>query len=59
MQGLGDVSDIQLLVPFSPDTYSYQMFGIRTSNRDQVMIKLKSKGIALVVIIHPFSAIIF
>ena len=46
MQGLGDVSDIQLLVPFSPDTYSYQMFGIRTSNRDQVIIKLKSKGIA-------------
>ena len=56
MQGLGDVSDIQLLVPFSPDTYSYQMFGIRTSNRDQVIIKLKSKGIATGCHYTPLSA---
>ena len=34
------------MLPFEPDNYSYQMFGIRADKRDELMIYLKSKGIA-------------
>jgi len=34
------------MLPFEPETYVYQMFGIRSDRRDELMIYLKSKGIA-------------
>jgi perosamine synthetase len=46
MNGLIDVKGIQLLLPFEPENYVYQMFGIRAKKRDELMIYLKSKGIA-------------
>ncbi|MBN2519286.1 MAG: DegT/DnrJ/EryC1/StrS family aminotransferase [Bacteroidales bacterium] len=46
MKGLKDIKGIQPLLPFEPDKYVYQMFGIRAEKRDELMIHLKSKGIA-------------
>lgn len=46
LDGLADLPGIKPLLPFEPEKYCYQMFGIRTDNRDELMIHLKSKGIA-------------
>ena len=46
MDGLKDVEGIQLLLPFEPEKYVYQMFGIRAEKRDELMIYLKNKAIA-------------
>ena len=46
MDGLTDTAGIELLLPFEPENYFYQMFGIRSKKRDELMIFLKSKGIA-------------
>lgn len=46
MDGLKGVSGIKSLLPFEPQKYVYQMFGIRAEKRDELMIYLKSKGIA-------------
>jgi len=46
MNGLKDIPGIRPLLPYEPDKYMYQMFGIRTDRRDDLMIFLKSKGIA-------------
>jgi len=46
LSGIKTISGIEPLLPFEPDNYSYQMFGIRADKRDELMIYLKSKGIA-------------
>jgi len=46
MNGLKDLEGIKPMLPFEPETYPYQMFGIRAERRDELMIYLKSKGIA-------------
>lgn len=46
MNGLTDIEGAKPMLPFEPETYPYQMFGIRTDKRDELMIYLKSKGIA-------------
>jgi perosamine synthetase len=46
MNGLKDIPGISPLLPYEPDKYVYQMFGIRAERRDDLMIFLKSKGIA-------------
>jgi perosamine synthetase len=46
IEGLKGVKGVELLLPFEPDVYVYQMFGIRAEARDNLMIYLKSKGIA-------------
>ncbi len=46
MEGLTGIEDIKPLLPYEPDKYVYQMFGIRAEKRDDLMIYLKSKGIA-------------
>lgn len=46
LEGIKDIEDIELLLPFEPENYVYQMFGIRVEKRDDLMIYLKSKGIA-------------
>ncbi|HAF30842.1 MAG TPA: UDP-4-amino-4-deoxy-L-arabinose-oxoglutarate aminotransferase [Bacteroidales bacterium] len=43
---LKNIKGIEPLLPFEPENYPYQMFGIRTDNRDGLMIYLKNKGIA-------------
>lgn len=46
MDGLQGVEGVIPLMPFEPSKYCYQMFGIRADRRDELMIHLKSKGIA-------------
>ena len=46
LDGIKDVEGVQPLLPFEPEKYVYQMFGIRAKKRDELMIYLKSKGIA-------------
>jgi len=46
LTGLQGIRDIEPLLPFEPEKYPYQMFGIRAERRDDLMIYLKSKGIA-------------
>ena len=46
MNGLKKTSWVDLLVPFNPDNYVYQMFGIRVDNKNKLITYLKSKGIA-------------
>jgi perosamine synthetase len=44
--GLIDIEGIMPLLPFEPDKYTYQMFGIRAEFRNDLIIYLKSKGIS-------------
>ena len=46
MEGIKDIDGIESLLPYEPHKYVYQMFGIRAEKRDDLMIYLKSKGIA-------------
>jgi len=46
LNGIERIKGIQPLLPFEPENYFYQMFGIRAERRDELMIFLKSKGIA-------------
>ena len=46
LDGLRNIQGVVPLLPFEPEKYVYQMFGIRVENRDELMIYLKSKGIA-------------
>ena len=46
MNGISGLNKIKLLLPFEPENYVYQMFGVRCESRDQLILYLKSKGIA-------------
>ena len=46
LDGIKGIKEIIPLLPFEPEKYVYQMFGIRSDKRDELMIFLKSKGIA-------------
>ena len=46
MDGISEISNVDLLVPYEPDRYVYQMFGIRVENKTEMILHLKSKGIA-------------
>jgi len=46
IDGLKYLKNIEQLLPYESDKYVYQMFGIRSDKRDDLMIYLKSKGIA-------------
>lgn len=46
LDGLKGIRGMQPLLTFEPENYPYQMFGMRTEKRDNLIIYLKSKGIA-------------
>jgi perosamine synthetase len=46
MKGISEIQGIEPLLPYEPDNYVYQMFGIRAEKRDDLMIYLKSQGVA-------------
>jgi perosamine synthetase len=46
MNGVTNIKSIKPLLPYETDKYVYQMFGIRAEKRDDLMIYLKSHGIA-------------
>lgn len=46
LNGLSELSAIKPLLPYEPENYVYQMFGIRTEFREELILYLKSNGIA-------------
>ena len=46
MEQLRGIDEIEMLVPFAPDLYPYQMFGIRCNDRAKLMVYLKGKGMS-------------
>jgi perosamine synthetase len=46
IKGISEIQGIEPLLPYEPDNYVYQMFGIRAEKRDNLMIYLKSQGVA-------------
>ncbi len=46
LNGIKSITGVSSLLPYEPEKYPYQMFGIRSEQRDDLMIFLKSKGIA-------------
>jgi len=46
MDGIENFERIKPLLPYEPEKYVYQIFGIRAEKRDDLIIYLKSKGIA-------------
>ncbi|MEI6141746.1 MAG: DegT/DnrJ/EryC1/StrS family aminotransferase [Mariniphaga sp.] len=46
LEGLNNISGVEPLLPYEPGKYVYQMFGIRVNNKDEMILHLKSKGIA-------------
>lgn len=46
MEALSKIPNVELLVPYEPDRYVYQMFGIRVKNKTEMILHLKSNGIA-------------
>jgi perosamine synthetase len=46
MAGIQEIKGVEPLLPYDPDKYVYQIFGIRTETRDPLMIHLKSRGVA-------------
>lgn len=46
MNGIKDLETIKPLLPYDPEMYVYQMFGIRAEKKDELILYLKSKGIA-------------
>jgi len=46
MAGLKHVAGVAPLLPYEPGNYPYQMFGVRVDKRNDLIIHLKSKGVA-------------
>lgn len=46
LDGIASLDGVQPLLPFEPENYPYQMFGVRVEKRNDLMIYLKNKGIA-------------
>ncbi len=44
--GIAGIQGIEPLLPFEPEKYPYQMFGVRSDRRNDLIIYLKSLGIA-------------
>lgn len=44
--GIKNLKSIRPLLPYEPNRYVYQMFGVRTEHKDDLILYLKSKGIA-------------
>lgn len=46
LNGLEGIQGVEPLVPYDPEHFVYQIFGIRCDHRDELMIHLKNNGIA-------------
>jgi len=46
LQGIKGCKNIKPLLPYDPDKFVYWIFGVRCGRRDDLIIHLKSKGIA-------------
>ncbi|MBI1781995.1 MAG: DegT/DnrJ/EryC1/StrS family aminotransferase [Sphingobacteriales bacterium] len=55
MEGIKGLKQIGLLLPFEPEQYVYQMFGVRCEKRDDLILFLKSRGISTGVHYFPLQ----
>ena len=55
LEGIRTLTNIEPLLPYQPDDYVYWIFGIRTEQRDAMILRLKSKGIPTGVHYMPLS----
>ncbi|CAN5393085.1 UDP-4-amino-4,6-dideoxy-N-acetyl-beta-L-altrosamine transaminase [soil metagenome] len=55
MNGMKDLKNITPILPFDPENNSYHFFGIRCAKRDEMIMHLKSKGIATGVHYMPLT----
>lgn len=46
LQGISNLEGVQTLLPFEPESYPYWLFGLRTDKRNDLILYLKSQGIA-------------
>lgn len=46
MDGISKLKSIKPLLPYEPDKYVYQMFGVRAENKEDLILYLKSNEIA-------------
>jgi len=46
LDGIKDLKSIKPLLPYEPEKYIYHLFGVRSSEREKLILHLKSKGIA-------------
>jgi perosamine synthetase len=46
MDGIQGLSSVKPLLPYEPEKYNYWMFGVRAEKRDELIIHLKSLGVA-------------
>lgn len=46
MDGIASLKNVKPLLPYEPGKYVYQMFGISTEKKEDLILYLKSKGIA-------------
>jgi len=46
MEGISKIKGIIPILPFEPENYAYWMFGLRLDRRDEMILHLKSKGVA-------------
>lgn len=55
LNGIKDLESITPIFPYSPKEHAYWYFGIRTKDRDKLIIHLKNKGIATGVHFYPLT----
>jgi perosamine synthetase len=46
VHGISSIPNVRQLLPYEPNKYVYQLFGVRVPNKNDVILHLKSKGIA-------------
>lgn len=46
LKGVKDLKNVKPILPYEPEKYTYQMFGVKTEKKEDLIIYLKSKGIA-------------
>lgn len=46
LEGIKNLRTIKPLLPYEPEKYVYQMFGVRADKKEELIVYLKSKGIA-------------
>ena len=50
IEGIKNIDQIELIVPFEPEHYVYQMFGIRVDEKNDLIVYLKNNELRLDVI---------
>jgi len=46
INGIEGIPNIEPLLPYEPENYAYQIFGVRVEDKDKFILHMKSKGIA-------------